>query len=302
MRCFRSFSFWPTALLCCCKLLLFLHSRSLNDGRRSRNVFRFAAAGFTWIEEQKKKTNRIPTTDDDTAERDTLTQLTTHGGAAPCVPPVSTVDDCFICGGILVFFFVCQRPQNTVSDRCCCCCCCVGLLLRKPPSPPPHHGTIYYDEGELIPWLAAGCVCPALPLFTPSARHDSLSLSLALLFYVAPAHVFLLGRSHVEFITFIFTFSNLLSSSSRFCTPFFRRHPPRYFLLPPHTRVCGVPSPSFGCRVDTLHCHSAIRAESTHQIRTTTSKHRRNKTKPPYLYIHSAAARACNKNRKKAHD
>lgn len=83
------------------------------------------------------------------------------------MPPVSTVDDCFICGGILVFFFVCQRPQNTVSDRCCCCCCCVGLLLRKPPSPPPHHGTIYYDEGELIPWLAAGCVCPALPLFTP---------------------------------------------------------------------------------------------------------------------------------------
>lgn len=230
MRCFRSFSFWPTSLLFCCKLLLFLHSRSLNDGRRSRNVFRFAAAGFTWIEEQKikKKTNRIPTTDDDTAERDTLTQLTTHGGAAPCVPPASTVDDCFICGGILVFFFVCQRPQNTVSDRCCCCCycCCVGLLLRKPPSPPPHHGTIYYDEGELIPWLAAGCVCPALPLFTPSARHDSLSLSLALLFYVAPAHVFLLGRSHVEFITFIFTFSNLLSSSSRFCTPsFFPHHP-----------------------------------------------------------------------------
>lgn len=167
MRCFRSFSFWPTALLCCCKLLLFLHSRSLNDGRRSRNVFRFAAAGFTWIGGTEKKTNRIPTTDDDTAERDTLTQLTTHGGAAPCVPPVSTVDDCFICGGILVFFFVCQRPQNTVSDRCCCCCCCVGLLLRKPPSPPPHHGTIYYDEGELIPWLAAGCVCPALPLFTP---------------------------------------------------------------------------------------------------------------------------------------
>lgn len=123
--------------------------------------------GSLGLEEQKKKTNRIPTTDDDTAERDTLTQLTTHGGAAPCVPPVSTVDDCFICGGILVFFFVCQRPQNTVSDRCCCCCCCVGLLLRKRPSPPPHHGTIYYDEGELIPWLAAGCVCPALPLFTP---------------------------------------------------------------------------------------------------------------------------------------
>lgn len=87
---------------------------------------------------------------------------------------------------------------------------------------------------------------------------DSLSLSLApALLCSAPAHVFLLGRSHVEFITFIFTFSNLLSSSSRLVYLASFPHGTFFFL---HTRVCICRfPPPLGCRVDTLHCHSAIR-------------------------------------------
>lgn len=127
---------------------------------------------------------------------------------------------------------------------------------------------------------------------------DSLSLSLApALLCSAPAHVFLLGRSHVEFITFIFTFSNLLSSSSRLVCLASFPHGTFFFL---HTRVCVCRfPPPLGCRVDTLHCHSAIRRRAhTKSGPAATSEQAPSKNKTTVaLHPLSSAARAFLGNR-----